>query len=65
MDKIGFDLQDRLIDFAVRINSFPKRFLSQKPANILKDNYYEAELHLLPIMERRKGLNPILILFIN
>ena len=58
MDKQAFDLEDRLVDFAVR-NACRR----QKQVGILPDSLFGAE-HLLPqIMEKHKVQNLAMILF--
>ncbi len=62
----AFDLEERLIDFAVRvIRTADSRYQNQKSGLISPVSFFEVVLYLHQITERRRVQNHELILFIS
>ena len=59
----AFDIDDRLIDFAVRIIRLASLCQKTKWGTTLQDNSFAAAPHLLPITGKLKVLNLDLILY--
>jgi len=57
-----FDLEERLIDFAVRIIRIAESLPKSKVGNHIAGQLITAVRHLLRIMVKRKAQNPVLIL---
>ena len=57
-----YDLEERLIDFAVRIIRIAESLPKSKVGNHIAGQLYAVDLHLLRIMVKRKAQSPDLIL---